>query len=105
VIHGAVIHLLNEQPLLADLQGLPEPADTCLICTNLRLVDGKPVTFIDRAGNWFVIPLGQVRFVEMPASALSDEGLVAPHEGETTSEEIGPDLELDEDLLRRIRET
>lgn len=107
MIRGAVVHMLNEQPLLVDLRELPVAADASLVCTNLRRVDGKPVLFIDRSDSWFVIPLGQVRFVEIPAHALAS-GPDAFADGEaatagTGGAETAP--EFDEDLLRRIRET
>src|SRR5690606_8425460 len=47
-IRNAVIHLLNEQPLLADLFELPGPADVALRCTNLRTMSGNRPVFVDR---------------------------------------------------------
>ncbi len=106
MIRDVLIHIANEQPLRADLQALPSATDACLVCTNLRMLDGKKPTFIERSESWFLIPLVRVAFVEMPAGAggdLSDEERVALGPGEAVEEE--PELELDEDLLRRIRET
>jgi hypothetical protein len=105
VIRDAVIHMQGEQPLLADLPALPAAGDVCLVCTNLRTVDGKRPVFIDASQNTFVIPIGHIRFIEIPserqpgqaARPAQDEVLQLPA-GE------GPELELDEDFLRRIRE-
>ena len=103
MIRDAILHLLNEQPLIVDLPALPAAGDTCVVCSNLRMTSGKPPVWADRGDNVFVFPLGQVRFLEVPAIAAdvgpSDEMAVVdrgPNEAE---------LELDEDLLRRIRET
>ena len=41
MIRNVVIHMANEQPLLADLFDLPSPADAGLVCTNVRQIDGK----------------------------------------------------------------
>ena len=101
----------NEQPLMADLRALPTARDACLVCTNLRYIGGKKPTFIDHVDSWFLIPLHIVRFVEVPASAVSDSerdsGMLklgagaAPEDEDDTALD---DLELEEQLLRRIRE-
>ena len=117
MIRNAVLHLHNEQPLLADLPTSPAPGDTALICTNLRTLDGKRPFFVDSSASTFVFPLVHLRFVEVPAAAAAPapRGEAAP--GETTDVPAAPalpaaaggpaevdDLELDEDLLRRVRE-
>jgi hypothetical protein len=71
MIRNAVLHLLNEQPLLADLPVAPTPGDGVLICTNLRTMDGKRPFFVDGSASTFVFPLTQMRFVEIPAAAIA----------------------------------
>jgi hypothetical protein len=120
VIRNAVLHLLNEQPLLADLPAEPSPGDVALVCTNLRTVDGKRPFFVDGSDSLFVFPLTQLRFVEVPAASLAGGRVAgrtpdvasAPTEGSNLPATVPPsappqeadDLELDEDLLRRVRE-
>jgi len=116
MIRGAVIHMTGDQPLLADLPALPTASDQVLVCTNLRLSNGARPTFIDRIENFFLIPLLHIRFVEIPvaeAAAAGMVGAVAPllgagHGPVSGAAQPGPaeqDNELDEDLLRRIRDT
>ena len=97
----AILHLLNDQPLVVELLAEPTPGDIALICTNIRMNDGKKPTFIDYTESTFVFPMAAVRFVEILTTdeagqrlqpALSDE----PAEAE--------DLEIDEDFLRRVRD-
>jgi hypothetical protein len=103
MIRGAVLHMSGEQPLLADLESLPQPTDIVLICTNLRDTRGKRPLFVDAIDSTFVIPYVHIRFVEIPAEALGDQalGLSAAYDVEADEE---PELELDEELLRRVRE-
>jgi hypothetical protein len=107
-IRNAVIHLTNEQPLLADLFEMPNAADAGLICTNLRTMAGKRPVFVDDTASVFYFPYAHMRFLEIPPAALggqrpsSDAEEVAPAAGESPEPE--PELELDEDFLRRIRE-
>ena len=108
MIRNVVVHILNEQPLLADLYELPKSEDQGLLCTNLRMMDGKKPIFIDRIESVFFFPYLHIRFLEIPPAsgglaeveAPSEEAAPAPAETPEPEE----DLELDEDFLRRIRE-
>jgi hypothetical protein len=113
VIRNAVIHIMNEQPLLADLFEVPSAMDVGMRCTNLRTLDGKRPVFIDDMASIFFFPYRQIRFLELPpgavsgsdptmaldlAAAVSAAPIAAP------APEHEPELEIDEDFLRRIRE-
>ncbi len=103
MIRDAVIHLQGEQPLVADLPMLPAATDSCLVCTNLRTLDGKRPVFVDAIGSTFIIPLQHVRFIEIvPGGDAAANARVALEAGRLTPDEA-PE-ELDEDFLRRIRE-
>jgi hypothetical protein len=116
VIRNVVIHIANEQPLLADLYGLPSPSDVGMLCTNLRMMDGRRPVFIDEVKSTFFFPYLHIRFVEIPPHAFRHDGADAEPESElvpagvtgspdaTNGHDDDPDLELDEDFLRKIRE-
>jgi hypothetical protein len=94
----------NEQPLFADIESMPTAGDAMLVCTNLRLLNGRKPDWTDRVDSWFVIPLVSIRFIEIPRSALgSQEGLVALP-GSGFDQPVDLDDEPDADLLRRIRD-
>ena len=104
LIRDAVLHLQNEQPLLADLFAVPTATDACVVCTNVRTLAGKRPLFVDRMDSIFMFPLEHVRFVEVPVSSAG--GLMAAlGAGEADDADEVPVLELDEDLMRRIRES
>ena len=63
MIRNVVIHINNEQSLLADLLEEPKPSDLALICTNLRTMNGTRPTFADHGDSLFVFPLVHIRFV------------------------------------------
>ena len=110
MIRNAVIHIANEQPLVADLYGMPTSSDVSLVCTNIRMLDGKKPIFVDHSNSVFVFPYATIRFLEIMAG--STDGLPStPENGALPIDEPGPseepddgDIELDEDFLRRIRE-
>jgi hypothetical protein len=103
VIRNVVIHMQGEQPLLADIEALPTPTDACVVCTNMRMSNGKRPTFVDRIDNWFLIPLLHIRFVEIPADALPGAEN-RPVETAIVPVEEPEELEVDEEFLRKIRE-
>ena len=92
----AVVHILNDQPVVVDVVETPKPADIALICTNMRTLDGKKPVFIDHVDSTFVVPYAQIRFVEIPSGAAPAADVEAAGEAE--------ELEIDEDFLRRIRD-
>jgi hypothetical protein len=99
----AILHLPNEQPLAVDLLEMPTPSDLAIICTNVRMVDGKRPLFIDYSNSTFVFPVSGVRFVEIPrADEAERAGPVAA--AAAAPEDEADDLEIDEDFLRRVRE-
>ena len=112
VIRDAVLHLNNEQPMIADLFELPSPADVGLRCTNLRTLNGKRPVFVDSMSSVFFFPYLHIRFVEIPPAAVAGEldlpmpvpvGVPATDVA-AAADEPEEDLEIDEDFLRRIRE-
>lgn len=112
VIHDAVLHINNEQPLMADLFEMPATTDITLRCTNLRTLNGKRPVFADDQASIFYFPLAIIRFVEILPSSLTEEGdrplvlAAGARNGRGPAEpaEPEPELEIDEDFLRRIRE-
>ncbi len=91
-----VVHLLNDQPVIADVAEEPKPGDVTLICRNVKTLDGRRPVFIDRSDSTFVFPYAGIRFVEIPS------GTGPAREVDVEAED--DELEIDEDFLRRVRE-
>lgn len=117
MLKNAVLHLHNEQPLLADLLELPATADVAVRMTNLRTLDGKRPVFVDDMTSVFVFPYHRISFIEVPRTSLVGTDLEAQMPvraavgaaiaAAAASDAAGGDdgeLEIDEDFLRRIRE-
>lgn len=99
----AILHLLNDQPLVVDLLEAPTQSDFTIVCTNVKTVDGKRPVFIDFSTSTFVFPMAMVRFVEIPQAADEAER-ARPAASTSAGGEEADDLEIDEDFLRRVRE-
>ncbi|MBO9361349.1 MAG: hypothetical protein J7452_04000 [Thermoflexus sp.] len=63
--YKVLIHFINADPLLAEIERIPEPQDQVLICSNVRLRDGKEVHYIDPEAVQVIIPWHRISFVEV----------------------------------------
>ena len=101
MIRNVVIHASNEQPLMADLFDLPNAEDAGLVCTNVRMMDGKRPVFIDHIDSTFFFPYHVIRFIEIPKGAVPAPGRrrskgpgladdVAADAGEAEPESLAP---------------
>jgi hypothetical protein len=79
VIRNVVLHPIGDQPMLTDLVVRPQPADRNLLCTNLRTMDGKRPPSLEHHDGLVVMPLATIRFLEIPSSELSIDGLAEQH--------------------------
>jgi hypothetical protein len=65
-----LIHLINEDPLVAELDELPNPQDQILIINNPRRRDGKDLPFVEPEVQTLIFPWNRVSFIEvMPVEA------------------------------------
>jgi len=63
-----ILHMLNEDPIVAQVEDLPESTATNLICTEIRRRDGKPVHFLSHGVNTVIFPVHRLHFVEVLTS-------------------------------------
>lgn len=97
MIRNVCIHVENEQPLLADLYDLPTSADAGLLCTNVRMMDGKRPVFIDQSASTFFFPYHVIRFIELPEKAMAGRRVVGTRRAPAS--EVPEADELPEDEL------
>jgi hypothetical protein len=107
MIRNVILHLHNEQPLRIDLFETPSPSDTVLVGTNVRTMSGEQPVFVGQLDATFVFPYAQIRFVEIPPVSAAPTGSSTAIALRPARPEPEPelDLEVDEDFLRRVRET
>ncbi len=63
-----ILHMLNEDPIVAQIENLPDKDATNLICSEIRKRDGKPVHFLSHGVNTVIFPMHRLHFVEVVAS-------------------------------------
>ena len=71
--HTVVIHLLNEEPLVAETDNVPEPTDQVLIVSNIRRRDGREVSYLLPEASTVVFPWARIQCVEVMSSDSDDQ--------------------------------
>jgi hypothetical protein len=60
-----IIHVLNEDPIYAEVEDLPKPTDQYLEFTNPRRRDGKSIPYVTQGAKSFLCPWHRLSFVEV----------------------------------------
>lgn len=68
-----LLHVANEDPIVVDVEELPDPQDQFLLGTNPRYRDGKEVRNILPEVNTVLFPWWRIVFVEVLPSEQEEE--------------------------------
>ncbi len=60
-----VIHMLNEDPVMGEIDEMPKPSDSLLIVKNPRRKDGKDLSYVDPTVTTVLWPVTRVNFIEI----------------------------------------
>jgi hypothetical protein len=65
--------MLNEDPVVCELEELPDPTAMYLVLHNPRRRDGKYLHYLDDDVTTMIIPWRRVNFIQMMPSVESEE--------------------------------
>ena len=68
-----LIHVLNEEAVVGEVEHLPEPTDQVLIVSNVRLRDGRDVSYVLPETKTVVYPWTRIHCVEIMPSEADEE--------------------------------
>jgi hypothetical protein len=71
--YTVMIHVLNEDAVVGEVDALPEPNDQVIIVSNVRRRDGRDVSYILPETNTVVYPWTRVHCVEILPSEGEEE--------------------------------
>ncbi len=60
-----LLHIANSDPIVAEMETMPDKTATHIICTNPRARDGKPLHYIDPEAVRFMFPWHRITFIEI----------------------------------------
>lgn len=68
-----IVHIQNEDPILCDIEKLPEPGDQVVVVENPRRRDGKDLHYLEDEVTTIIIPWHRINFIEIMPSAEMEE--------------------------------
>lgn len=67
------VHISNEDPIVMDVEELPDPNHTYLMGSNPQRRDGKDVQYILHEVNEIILPMHRVTMIQiLPAAGAED---------------------------------
>ena len=71
-----IIHVVGEDPIMADVEELPKPSDQFLEFTNPRRRDGKLLAYVTTGAKVFLFPWHRLSFVEVMTTESEKEDVI-----------------------------
>ena len=68
-----IVHVMGEDPVLAEVEEIFQPGDQALILLNPRRRDNKPLPYLERETISMILPMHRVNFVEIMPSQDAEE--------------------------------
>ncbi|HUS70794.1 MAG TPA: hypothetical protein VM075_08485 [Anaerolineae bacterium] len=69
--HRVIVHLLNEDPIVADLERMPDPGDSNLTVFDPHREDGKPIHYLRDTSSAVIFPMHRISSIEI----FAEEGV------------------------------
>ena len=68
-----VVHLHNEDPILAEIEEMPDPTHQSIVLKNPRRRDGNPLHYVTDGATAFIFPWTRISFVEVMGTEEEEE--------------------------------
>jgi len=70
---SVTVHISNEDPVVCELEEMPDKSTLFLVLQNPRRRDGKDVHYLDEDVTTVLIPWHRINFVQLMPSAGTEE--------------------------------
>ncbi len=68
-----LIHVMNEDPVVGEVENLPCPGDALVIVKNPRRRDGKDLHYLDANVSTVIWPVSRINFIEVMPTAEEED--------------------------------
>lgn len=68
-----IVHILNEDPVMGEMDAMPTLNDTLVIIKNPRKRDGKDLAYLEANVTTVIWPLTRLNFIEVIPSGEEEE--------------------------------
>ena len=65
---SVLVHLINDEPIMGEVESLPKPTDFIITIRNPSRKDGKDLPYLDTNVNTIIIPIFRISFIEVMES-------------------------------------
>ena len=70
---SVIVHIRNAEPMLAEIEELPQPNDTIIKLSNPRQRDGKDLVFLEHNVVTVYWPWAEISFIEILPGETAEE--------------------------------
>lgn len=67
------VHLNNSEPIKVDVDTMPGPTDTCLICKNPRDISDREIIWVDEGVRVIILPWSRINYIQVMPTAEEKE--------------------------------
>jgi hypothetical protein len=60
-----ILHLMNEDPVVAEMEAMPDPTHHSILLVNPRRRDGQPLHYVTEGARAFIFPWSRISFIEI----------------------------------------
>lgn len=68
-----IVHINNEDPIMGEIEELPQPSDQIIMLKNPRKKDGKDVHYLEPNVGLVIWPFHRITFIELIQDIEEDE--------------------------------
>lgn len=68
-----IIHIVNDEPIVCDLDELPDLREHAILLNNPRMRDGKEVPYLEEEVSGMILPWHRINFVQVLLSAETED--------------------------------
>jgi hypothetical protein len=68
-----IVHLKDEDPVVAELERMPDPGDAFIRVVDPRREDGKPIHYLREGSTVVIFPMHRVSSLEIFAAEMGKE--------------------------------
>jgi hypothetical protein len=72
-MHTVLIHILNEESIVGEIEELPQPTDQVLIVNNVRYRDGRDVSYVLPETDIVIYPWQRIHCIEIMPGEEKEE--------------------------------
>lgn len=68
-----IVHIANEEPVVCELDELPDPRDQAIFLSNPRMRDGKELPYLEEDVSKLIVPWHRINYVQVLPSAETED--------------------------------